>query len=117
MPTQDTALKIWSIDGIAVTRAGYNYGDPEWAPDEAIASKEPLIGGGVYRDTAGTQPGQFSLRIGCDTYAQRESIIAKAGTVVHLQKTNKGYGAYFTLRTATRLQLAGGYFAADLVLE
>lgn len=89
----DTALAVYTFRGSSFVRQGFDFGSDSWFSDEAIFSKEPLLGGGVYRDVAGVTEGELSFTAVFDTVAQRDALIASRGQIDTLSKVRGGGGS------------------------
>jgi hypothetical protein len=114
----EAELLIWSWGGITFARTlGGN--DQQFPQQQAIASVEPLIGGGMYRDLGGVRAGQFTLVAAFSTPAERTSMINKVGEVSSLTKTLSAGAQSLSmmLMSAEPLFVASGVYIASLVFE
>jgi hypothetical protein len=102
------ALVEWSFDGLAFARINYNDGDAKFLPRQAILSKEPLIGGGFFRDVAGWNYQPLSFIASFLTKANQDAMLAKIGKVALLRKST-GEQHTVVLSSATPVNIAGRY--------
>lgn len=114
----ETELLIWAWGGITFARV-VNGSEQEFVQKQAIASVEPLIGGGMYRDLGGVRGSQFTMTGAFDDNNHRSSMISKVGEVHSLVKTLSGGTQSTTvmLMSAEPIFMAGGLYIASLVFE
>ena len=102
------ALVEWTFDGLKFARINYSDGDPKFLPRQAILSKEPLIGGGYYRDVAGWNYQPLSFIASFTKVAERDALVSKVGRVALLSKST-GEQHTVVLSSATPVNIAGRY--------
>jgi len=110
------ALVTYTFDGLSFARINYNDGDQKFFQRQAILSKEPLIGGGYYRDVAGSniQPLSFTASFSF-VKADRDAMVNKVGRVATLSKSS-GESALCVLSNATP-SVIGGRYCCEVTFE
>lgn len=115
MITNVPGMTIYTFDGISFVRAGYRQGDPLRGKNQAIASETPMMGGGVYRDTAGGFTGPIAFQAWFNSAAERDALVAKVKAGVTATLTNsKGLAQEYTLKEADACEPILGRPAANL---
>lgn len=114
----DLTLNIWTFDGIAFERADFDYGAPLWPDNVPIISKEPLMGGGAYRDFGGTQPGEITVRARFASVADRDAMRQKRdqGVVGALTKKS-GESGYYIITNMVPIWIAAGVPGAEITFS
>jgi len=101
-------LTTWTFDGLSFARINYNDGDAKFLPRQAILSKEPLMGGGYFRDVAGWNFQPLSFIASFTKVAERDALVNKIGRVATLSKST-GEQTTVVLSSATPVNIAGRY--------